>query len=300
MKPAQRAPGDRAKAGPLQKCRAGRRCWTALPDGGHYPFQLRARKAEVLLLVGRWMELEEQYRLDLEKAEAAGLRQHQAVLLMERGELQGWRNEHGQAAASLERAARMYGELGDAPGRLRCENGLAVVSINVREYDKAEALITSSTGQARRLGLKNALCSSLNSHAVLCRERKQIGRAIAYLEERMAVSQEMGSFSDVASSHMNIAVLLTENGQYAMALRHNETALELSHKSGDIVQQEFALYNQAQILRKLGRGEECLDCLQKALAVSRHLGDEPIMQCAVNDIARVKQALVDNSRIEEL
>lgn len=278
----------------------GRDLWTRRPNGGHYPFGLRAAKAEVLLLVGRWAELEELYEQDYGQALKAGLRDVQARLLMEKGELEGWRNRHSQAKGLFERAAVSYRELGDAKGRLRCENGLAVVHINLKQYDKAEAIINEATARARGQGLRPALCSLLNSHAVLCRERGQSERAIAYIEERMTISQELGGLTEVASSHMNLAVMFSEDGRHDLALEQNRAALELGHRMGDAVLQNYALYNQAQIFRKMGRGVECLDCLRQALAISRHLGDEPMERDIQKDMSNVEKAMRKNKKIEDL
>lgn len=258
---------------------------------GFYPFGLRDRKADVLLLIGKWTELEEQYSLDLVKAAAAGLRRQEAMLLMGRGELQGWRNEHRQAEVSLERAACIFRELGDAAGRLRCENGLAVVYINLGLYQRAEELITTCSEQARQLGQKAALCSFLNSHAVLCRTQKKNDSAIACLEERMAVSLESENVTDIASGHMNLAVMYTERGQYNLALDYNRIALELSERTGDIMLQHHAVYNHAAIMYKLGRKAESLGYFRKALVISRHVGDDASSSLILEDIARVEAKL---------
>lgn len=240
-----------------------------------------------MLLVGSWAELEDLYQQDYGQALKAGLKDIQARLLMEQGELEGWRNRHRRAGELLELADRTYRELNDAVGRFRCENGLAVVYINLGEYEKAEAIIDEATARARGQGLRPALCSLLNSHAVLCRERRESERAIAYLEERMEISREMGGVAEVASSHMNMAVLFAENGRHELALEHNRAAIELSGKIGDILMQHYALFNQAHILRHLGRLEECLEYLRRSLAMSRHLGDEPATEAILRDIANV-------------
>jgi tetratricopeptide (TPR) repeat protein len=263
--------------------------WDVLPAGGHYPFGLRADKAAVMLLVGSWAELGELYEVDYRKASEAGLKDIQARLLMEQGELEGWRNRHRRAGELLELADRTYRELNDSEGRFRCENGLAVVYINLGEYEKAEKLIDSSTAQARRLRHRDALCSFLNSHAVLCKVRKQPDRAIKYLEERMAISIERGAAGDVASSHLNLAVVYSEKAQYHRALEHNEAAIALSQKMGDVMQQHYALFNQAQILMKLGRTAECLGFLKKALAVSRHLGDGETEELILREAASIEE-----------
>jgi tetratricopeptide (TPR) repeat protein len=238
-----------------------------------------------MMLIGRWDDLEEMYRRDFEEAVAAGLKQVEARLLMEQGELLGRRNQHDRAEEHLTRAMSLYRELGDDQGWTQCESGLAVIGITMGEYDKAEALITNATNRAREHGHKAALCWLLNSHAVLCKERGQIDRAIEYLKEKMAISLELGTIDEVASSHMNIAVLYTERGQYDLAFEHNETALALCSKTGDIVLQNYTLYNQAQMLRKMKRNAECLEYFQKALDISRHLGDEPTVKLILDEIA---------------
>ncbi|MCU0607812.1 MAG: tetratricopeptide repeat protein [Candidatus Edwardsbacteria bacterium] len=245
----------------------------------------------MLLLIGRWPELEDLYRQDLEQAVAAGLRRQEATSLLGRGELQGWRNEHRQAEETLGRAAFIFRELGDATGRLRCENGLAVVYTHLGLYQKAEALITACSEQARQLDHRAALCSFLNSHAVLCRMQQQYDRAIACLEERMAISLARGDASDIASSHMNIAVLCSERGQHGLALDHNRIALEMSERTGDIMLQHHAVYNHASILYKLGRNAESLGFFGKALVISRHVGDDDSSALILEDIARVEAKL---------
>lgn len=232
--------------------------WSALPGGGYHPFGLSERKAEVLLRIGRWAELEDLYNQDLERASAAGQRKRRAHLLMLQAEMLGWRNEHRQARDRFELAASLFRELGDEKSRLSCENGLAVVYMNLKEYEKAEALIETATAEARKSDHKPALCSLLNSHAVLCRERKQPDKAIACLKERMELSQALGGMTDVASSHMNLAVIYSEQRRYDLALEQNQIALEMGQRMGDVMLQHYALYNQAQMLRKVGRVGECL------------------------------------------
>lgn len=278
----------------------GRLYWEQLPGGGHYPFGLRTEKAEVLLLVGRWGELEELYRLDMEKAVGAGQWRQEAHLTMRQAELMGWRNEYVSAEGLFERAAGLYQQLGDQAGRLRCENGLVLVHINLKQFEKAEAIIENATARARGQGHRPALCSLLNSHAVLCRERKQFDRAISYLEERMEISRELEATADVASSHLNIAVFYTEKERFDLALENNHIALELGHRMGDVVLQEYALYNQAHLYRKMGRGVECLDCLRKALAKSKHLGNEQMTRDILKDISSVERAMSENRRIGDL
>ncbi len=290
----------RKSAGKRHKFRLGRLHWSALPGGGHYPFGLRAAKAEVLLLVGRWTELEQMYRQDCDRARAAGMRGVQARLLMHHGELLGWRRHDKRARVLLEEAAAIFRELGDDRGLLQCRNGQAVTCIALGEYERAEALVTESEGSARRRGYRQILCWLLNSHAVLCRERGQIERAIAYIEERMTISQELGGLTEVASSHMNLAVMFSEDGRHDLALEQNRAALELGHRMGDAVLQNYALYNQAQIFRKMGRGVECLDCLRQALAISRHLGDEPMERDIQKDMSNVEKAMRKNKKIEDL
>lgn len=271
----------------------GRLHWSSLPGGGYYPFGLRASLSEVLLLVGRWTELEKIYGQDFAKASRAGLKDVQARLLMEQGELEGWRNQHRKAEELLARAYRTYRELNDAKGRFRCENGLAVVYLKQGEHEKAEQLITDSTAQARQLGHRDALCSFLNTHAVLCRARKQPDRAIEFLEERMAISVERGEVKDIASSHLNLAVVYTGKAQYQTALEHNGKAMALSLKIGDVMQQHYALYNQAHILRKLGRMAECLDYLGRVLALARHMGDKETEELILREIDKGRESLKD-------
>jgi tetratricopeptide (TPR) repeat protein len=263
--------------------------WSPTTGGRCYPFGLREKKAEVLLHVGRWPELEEMYRRDYDQAKAADLRGTQAWILMRHGELLGWRNHNKRAQVLLAEALDIFREQGSGEGQAQCENGLAVVCIVLKEYDRAEGLIAGAEGYARAHDHKEMLCWLLNSHAVLCRSRGLLDQAVGFLEEKLAVSRELGSVGEIASAHMNLAVLYTERDQYDLALEHNSSALALSHRTGDIVQQHYALFNQAHMLRQLGRHAECMDFLRKALLISRHLGDEQTEQQILRDIGAVNE-----------
>jgi tetratricopeptide (TPR) repeat protein len=255
---------------------------------------LRARKADVMLLVGKWVELEELYLQDFGKAVAGDLRELQARILMRHGELLGWRNQNKNAGELLGQAMSIYRELGDDEGWTQCENGLAVTCIALGEYDKAEAFITDAECRARQHDQKAHLCWLLNSHATLCKERGLFDQAISHLEEKLAISRELEAIDDVASGHMNLAVVLSEKGRHDLALEHNETALSLSHKIGDVVLQNYTAYNQARILDHLGRKAEGLVYYRIALDISRHLGDEPGEKLVLAEIARVESKNIKN------
>lgn len=268
----------------------GRDLWTLLPNGGHHPFGLRAAKAEVLLLVGRWAELEELYERDLGLAEDSGLRERQAYLLMKQGELWGRRSQPQRAEELLIKAMELHAELGDKEQRARCENGLAGICIMLKQYDRAEVMVDRAMERVR-CGDEVALGWQLNNKAVICKRRGQLDRALELLCERMAIARRSKRPREIAISHMNLGVVHLEMGDYQKAYGHNLKCVKLSRRIGDVFNIYYAVYNMAIACERMGRKDESLSLFKEDLELARQLGDGPGAEQLLGDIARVEDAV---------
>jgi hypothetical protein len=85
------------------------------------------------------------------------------------------------------------------------------------------------------------LVSSLNNLGMLMVEKGDLDRAIAYLEETLAIDRELGSPDGIADSLGNLAGLIAPSGDLARAAALDAEALELRRDIGDRISIAYSL-----------------------------------------------------------
>lgn len=194
--------------------------------------------AAILRAQQRWAEAEAHYQEALILARRLGDLDLQATFLQHLGGLHLERGEPGRAAEIFEQAMTLFQHAGDAQGEMQTCNSLAAAERQRGQLDAAEAWY----GRARELSLaqgdraqRGAIAQNLG---ILYQTRAQqaedaesragwLGRALASIEESLAIELERNNEVGAASSYFQLGVLHRLLGDLDRAERSSREALEI-------------------------------------------------------------------------
>lgn len=262
--------------------------WSSLPDGGYYPFALKERKWEVMLLVGRWDELAEEYQNTWLVAQQAGERVYQTKILMKQGELLCRRQNFDDGEKKLKQALALVEATGDARLKERVEDQLAGAYLFTKRYDEASAIFDRLCAAAESRGDEPSLGWFMNHQATIALEQGRIKQALSYIRRRLRIAKKCGNPRDLAHGYLTLGGIFGTLGKYKISCRYSRRSAEISRRIGDIFMLYYAIYNMGLVSERLGLFQEALAHYQDDLALARQLGDGPGEEQIREDIARLK------------
>jgi len=297
----------------------------AAVSGRHlHAIQIPAAMGDFLRSRGHWEQSTVLHRTALEAARCAGDRPGQALALRQLGILAWLTGDLPAAAASLTRAAALYGAVGDQPGQAYALDQLGVVRQWEGEYAASAAcrqqalalartsgdplaqaaalhhlsLIQALTGQwaAAMTGVKQALVlirelghpefDMVHTLGCLQRETGDYLAAAANLEQALDMMREFGErpFWGTALDDLGRVQQLT--GDYAAALTNHTQALALHRELGYRLGEAEALNSLGELSTRTSTTGQARDYHTQALAIARSVGLPMTKACALEGIGR--------------
>jgi len=267
----------------------------AFPGGSYYPFQLRAIKAEVLHRIGRWNELIPLLRRDLARAQELEVVLHQGRCLLKLGTIDAQRGNFAQAEKNVAQALEKYERAGDRAGIFRSRATLFMITLNLKDYQRAEKITTGLLAEARKNQDLPGESEMLNNMGLLCIEAGKNQQALEYFNLKLELSRRIGDGSESAHAVGNIGRVHLINKNWPEAMACCREAIKLSRRTGDIFAEYYALYNLAQACQEQGLTDEARTHYRRDLEMARQLGDGPGAAVILRDMENLNRSEKNNA-----
>lgn len=127
---------------------------------------------------------------------------------------------------------------------------------------------------------------AFNGAGCLARDRGDYRRAVAFLQECLALRRELGDRRGMASSLNNLANVFADQGDYAEARALHEESLNLYQELGDRLGTAYLLDNLGVDVQYAGEGdhERARTLHEQALNLHRELGNKAGMASALHNL----------------
>jgi len=203
---------------------------------------------------------------------------NQATILYARGDLDG-------AMALYKESERICRELGNKDGLQRTLGNQTAILWTRGDLDAAMALLKEQERICRELGNKDGLQRTLGNQAVILQDRGDLDGAMALHKEKERICRELGNKNSLSNSLGNQAVILKNRGDLdgAMALHKESERIcrELGNKEG----LQACLGNQAGILHARGDWDGAMALHKETERICRELGNNAELQMSLGNQA---------------
>lgn len=282
--------------------------WASGEGGTRLP-EVLFRKAEVLELVGRWKEAADIYRANACWAEGRGQERVLALNLMRLGSVMRNSGQYDGAVGLLERAAEMFGVLGDAylqgrtlgiigsilgdrqdlgksweyyerqglsgdervRGMAACNKG--VNCIKAGEFERAGKYLSESLELFRRAGELRNVSMVLNNLGLVRKNLGDLDGAETLYREAMGIACEIGDLEGIDRLSGTMGVVLKLRGRFQEARACYLRQHEIAERIGDYKGHANALLCLGILEAEEGRSDRALELFEKKLALERQAGD---------------------------
>jgi tetratricopeptide (TPR) repeat protein/transcriptional regulator with XRE-family HTH domain len=243
----------------------------AAVSGRHlHAIQIPAAMGDFLRSRGHWEQSAVLHRTALEAARRAGDRPGQALALRQLGILAWLTGDLPAAAASLIRAAALYGEAGDQPGQAYALDQLGVVRQWEGEYAASAVCRQQALALARMSGDRLAEAAALHHLSLIQGLTGQWAAATTGVEQALALVRVLG-YPEFDMLH-TLGCLQRETGDYLAAAVSLEQALDMMREFGERPFRGTALDDLGRVQQLTGDYAAALTSHTQALALHRELG----------------------------
>jgi tetratricopeptide (TPR) repeat protein len=166
----------------------------------------------------------------------------QGTLLFRQGQFGSTRQQVGKAV-------EIYELLGDVHGTARALNTLAVVALQLKEYEVAAPLFERSLGLFKQLGEERRIAMALNNLGILSLHLGDLAKAKRLYEEALEVNRRSGNQRFEAGNLTNLADVELRGGNIAKArdLARRACALHLEVADMQNLQESFEVLAAAEL-----------------------------------------------------
>jgi hypothetical protein len=227
-----------------------------LADTGHPDEALRVRA----LLVGH-------YRQGGDQARLAGALGNQALILYDRGDLDG-------AMALHKEQERICRELSNRDGLSYSLGSRALILRDRGDLNGAMALLKEQERICRELGNKDGLSASLANQAEMLYARRDLDGAMAVLKGAERICRELGNKHGLSYLLRSRAVILYDRGDLDGAMALHKEAERICHELGNKHGLQISLEGQALTLRARGDLDGAMALLKEQEGICRELGNK--------------------------
>ena len=153
--------------------------------------------------------------------EARALTNLASLSMMERG-------DHAGALARYEESAPIFRQLGDMSNLATAAYNIGITKLHFEDYEGAQRSLEEGLQIFRSAGFKRGMAMALTGLASIVRERGDIERARATMDECMGHLLESGDRSFEADVSLEMGAIEEDAGNYPAALGHFREALRFS------------------------------------------------------------------------
>jgi DNA-binding SARP family transcriptional activator/tetratricopeptide (TPR) repeat protein len=236
-----------------------------------HAWQLPWAMVPFLYRCGHWQEWVTLQAAALAAADRLGDRRARARALLDLGYAHAVRAEAGRANPPLQRALRLFRQLGDQAGQARTHNALAMVLESQRLYTAALRCAERSLALYRAAGNPAAQANALTTigwyHALLGDHEQ----ALACSRQTIDTHRELGNCHGEAGSWAVMGHALGHLGRHYEAITCHQQALLLYGDLGDLQHQANALIQLGDAQRAAGNSQAAREAWQQALSILEQL-----------------------------
>ncbi len=226
---------------------------------------LRTRQGEIQYQRGRYAEAYQSYRRIWRLYAVTGDRRNYAVALSNLGEMSRLRGQLWRARVLTESALAEFAAIGNALRQAYTENHLAMVYLNLQEWDASEAhflqglaLLAPEEQQARAYLHQNL--------GLLYMTTQQFEKAQETFRQALALYQALGDEASAAQIYSNLGNLYQGVGLFAEAEEVCRQAERILKRINDGLNLARARHNLGMACAGQRRWDEAERCFQQALA----------------------------------
>jgi tetratricopeptide (TPR) repeat protein len=156
---------------------------------------------------------------------------------------------------------------------------------NQWQYEYIQKCLKKDLPEKTRIRLMKYLSNCLNNFGVICNNRGEDDKALAFFLKSLEVDKEIGGDSRIATSLSNIGYVYSVRGDIPRALDYYHQALKIQEKSNDKTGESRSLNNIGFIYQDLGDNEKAIDYYNQSLTIRRETGDKMGIAVSLSNIA---------------
>jgi diguanylate cyclase (GGDEF)-like protein len=232
-------------------------------------------------------------------ARAVGYARGEAYALRNSGGCRCVLLEHEAALADLDRAGRIFDELGHPPGKASTLYWCGNVYWRRAEYASAARAYQEALLLQRAAGDRDGEGDSLNALGTIYFDTGDVARALENYTASLAVKEETGAGFGISNCLNNLGNVHGHLGEYPKAIEYHTRALALKRELGDVRGQAVALVNLGASYEATTDFPRALECFAQALEIARSIGERWIEADALRQMADVHRKSHEPARALE-
>lgn len=240
---------------------------------------------------GHWLAWERTLEKSLSLGRSANLREDEANVLIQLGELCRLVGKTDQALKLLLAAMSILEELNDLSGVARVRGLLSQLHLAFGDSSLAQACCQQAADVFDRLGDTKELATVHNNWGIVDAERGDLAGALGHFVEADTLFRRIGKLRGQAKAVANIGRVFQIEARQADALAAYGQAVELYQLVGDELNSARMQVNLATLWHEEGRTAEALAATAELEAVFHRVGDRAWLARVVNNQGVYHQAL---------
>lgn len=193
--------------------------------------------------------------------------------------------QYGQAAGFYHQSLVLKKAVGDRTGEVEALLGLSKAYLYLGQEERAKKFEQQAQVIRREIGNPRRQAAFLNNLALDSQSQGQYQEAIAFHLQQLAIARETGDTSLAAESLQKLAQAYELSGQSQKAIELYQQQLEFAQKSNNNALQAIALSQLAKAYESLGQQPKALELYQQQLEIARKSGNPAQEALALNQLA---------------
>ncbi len=191
------------------------------------------------------------------------------------GDLYKIKQDYEAGISALEKAERIYSEIGDQLELSHTLNNIGnIYSVN-NQLERASVYFRKALRMQKRLGAIKDVASTLNNIGVLYYMRGRWDRIIKILKLSLLLNREIGNSLEIGRVLNNLGSAYFEMGAFDEALGCLKESLSINRKIGNQKELLFNYENLAQVMIAAGTLREAIQFLKDGMSLSSEIADLP-------------------------
>ena len=233
----------------------------------------RLKLGQVLEIVGRWDEADEQYRQALALADRTDDPQTRAQCQILIAELLRKRGSYGEAERWLQLARQTCELHGDEAGVGQILHISGSVAAQQGRYEQARTFYEQSLAIRQRLHDQPRIAALLSNLGIVARYQGDSAQARTLSEESLRLRREVGDKLMISVSLNNLGNLYLDLDDPAQARELLEEAVAMRREVGDRMATANSLNNLGNVARAQGNYADARAFYYESLTINRELGE---------------------------
>ena len=200
-------------------------------------------------------------------------RKAEANKLFHRGIQQAKTRQFRAAIRSLEKALKIYREIGNRRGEAASLSSLGLAYVDLGEYQKAIKFHQQSLDIVREIGDRRGESSSLRNLGNVYRSLGEYEKAINFYQQSLNIFREIEEKQLETSVLWGLGVTYVDLGEYEKAINFHQQSLDIFREIEDRWGEANSLGNLGNTYRSLGQYKKAINFHQQSLDIVRDIGD---------------------------